>query len=927
MKLPVKAAVSAAFLHLLTACGGGGGGSASTDGQTPAATSAVAAAPTTTTEDFAVTEAATTATATTNAEIVRVALVGYGPAITTTPALKLANGMPVTRIDDLPEGIANSAWIKQTTGRLPMRVLIGPGTYALQRPWTWTPAQSGRPDSQLNIEAETAGTVVISGAQRMVVTKDQHGGAAQLSVSVLPADLPTVPQLYVNGERATRARTPNAGSFYYVQKAVTSWGGQTSITTASVDKQAFVAATGSLTALSSLTTAEQQAAVLVATHNWTTSHHRIEEWKANNEVRVSPAAPWAFMSFGTTQRYFIENVPSALDAENEWYQHPVTHKISYNTKLSQRSGDIALDLPRQSQLLQLQGDATANRWVEQINFKGLKFRYAQAQLPEKQDGQAQAEMQAAIQMDGARAISLQDCEVSHVGGYAIWLRKNVQYTDIARCEVFDTGAGGIKIGLTNQSNDTNATGNNTVRSNMIHSTGHQFPGGVGVWIGQSGNNKVEDNLIGDTTYTGISVGWTWGYGPSLSRNNQINRNFLYNIMQGALSDGAAIYTLGVSPGTEIKGNVIKNVRGFNFYGSGAWGVYNDEGSSNMLIDSNIVVGTDAGGYMQNFGANITLSNNVFAQGEYAELQINRSEAFQQVAVKNNRFIPTMSAFTAYNNRAPLPQLTYAGNRVSRQLNASVQPSSDCAGNCPIDDSLNIVGGTLLEVPIVSESGARMVLPNQVAANWSTAKLTTVASGAAQWIQPTAGISFDASVMGAGSLPTNFTAQPQDRPDLLSVAVVNGQKCLAFNDQASLPYRWEPYGFITTPGYTSGTTTMTYTLKVDANSEFANEWRDSRVSNYKVGPYVKFSGARGVMVNDQVVAPLPVGQWITVTISTTEGADQKWSLTIRYPDDSVKTIANLAPRAGTWGGTKTIYFISDASVNSTACIGQWTVSNR
>lgn len=923
-KFTQSVALSIALASLLTACGGGGGG-----GDNPA--EAPASAEVASNQDavdnsssgYAIPEASAAALAA--AEMVSVQLSGSG--ITTNPVLKKANGMPVTSIDDLPEGITNSAWMKKTAGRQLMRVRLSPGTYTLSKPWTWTPAQSGRLDSQLYIEALTPGTVVISGSKRMVVTRAQHAGAARVSISPTLASEAIAEQLWVNDERAVRARSPNIGKFFYVQKAAESWAGQPLIGTIAANRQAFTALSGNLTGLSGLSAAERTAGVLVAMHNWTTSHHRIEE-ATGNDVRVSPAARWPFLRYGTSQRYFIENIPSALDAEGEWYQNPTTRALSYIPKIAERSTDLVFDVPRQNKLLVLQGDAANNKWVEHINFKGLKFRYAHLPLPAEGlvDQQAAVEVNAAVEMDSARSVTLTDCEISKVGGYAVWLRSNVRYATVAGCEIYDTGAGGIKIGLSKQPNVATATGYNTVRSNRIHSTGFQFPAGVGVWIGQSGNNAVEDNFIGDTTYTAISVGWNWGYGVSLARNNQINRNYLHNIMQGALSDGAGIYTLGVSPGTEIKGNVIKNVKAYNYYGNGAWGIYNDEGSSNILIDSNIVVGTDHGGYMQNYGANITVSNNVFAQGEFAEMQVAKSEYFPQVAFNNNRLIPTLSAFISFGTRAPMPKVSFQGNKISKQLFAGIVPSSDCGSACQVDSKLAIAAGDKYDVPTVTDAGGLVRLPNQVARTWRTAELTTSASASNIWTMGS-GFNFDAATAEVGTVPFGMTAVPKERPDLLSVGTgTSGEKFLAFRDSPSITNKWEPYGMVVTD-YQTGTTTVSFTIKVDANSEFLHEWRDYRGSPYQVGPSVNFSGSRGIMIKNQVVAPLPVGQWAKVTIVCTQGANPRWTLMIKYADDTFKTISNQPPQDSDWKVTKAFFFISNASALSTTGIGEWSIANQ
>lgn len=868
------------------------------------------------------------------AEVINVSPAGTNGEIVTSPVLKKANGTAVTTLDELPEGLANSSWAKTTGSRLPLRVILATGSYKLTAPWTWTPANSGRSDSPVYIEAAVPGGVVISGALRVTVPVSTHQGAAKVTKNLADLGVQPFEQLWVNKQRATLARTPNTGSFYFMKKQVSTWQGQTTIDGEPVNGQVFAADPASIAVLNGLSASERTAASVVAVHAWTISHHRAAEWNGANELRVSPPSSWPFLysKFGFAQRYYLENIASGLDAAGEWYLD-ASSKLSYIPSTTEKTQDLILDIPQLTQLVKIQGAVNQGKWVEYLNFHGMTFRHAGTLLPAGGmfDGQGALQVDSAIEINGARNIALRNCEISRVGGYAVWLRNNVRNATITGTEIYDTGAGGIKVGTATQTDSDTSTGHNTINFNRIHAIGHQFPGGIGVWVGQSAYNNIEDNLIGDTTYTAISVGWTWGYGTSYAHHNQINRNFIYNVIQGALGDGGAIYTLGNSPGTEVKGNVIKNVRGFASYGAGAWGLYNDEGSTDILMDSNVVVGTDSGGYLQHYGKDITVSNNVFAQGERAEIQVSVPESSLQARLTNNRLFPTGSSFIVYGSRNPLPVVSYQGNAVSKQYVPSLALPSECSNGCAATEGLAINSGTLLELPTVTHNGSAITLPQRLAPVWPANSITSTPSPAPRWTTaPTAvpkrEFSFDASQELVGTTPAEMVVMPANRNDLVSV-VRNSQneKCLAFQDGGNFAYKWEPYSQVTT-NFDTGTTTVTFTLKADATTEFIHEWRDFRGSPYRSGPLINFSAANGVVVNWQKVADLPIGQWITVTVTANQAAGTTWNMQIKYENGQTVSVNNKAPTSPDWTSTRAVFFISNATTASTPCLGKITISN-
>ncbi len=224
--------------------------------------------------------------------------------------------------------------------------------------------------------------------------------------------------------------------------------------------------------------------------------------------------------------------------------------------------------------------------------------------------QAASDVSASIMADGAQRITFDQCDISHVGTYAIWFRSGCLGNVIRHCLMEDLGAGGVRIGPEEYPADAaDQSFGNVVDNNIIRAGGKLFPSAVGIWIGQSGYNTLSHNDISDLYYSGISAGWTWGYGKSAATNNLIAYNNIHDIGHRLLSDMGGIYTLGVSTGTAIRGNVVHDVE-CSLYG--AYGIYSDEGSSGTLIEDNLVYNCMSPGFIHHYGHDVTVQNNIFA---------------------------------------------------------------------------------------------------------------------------------------------------------------------------------------------------------------------------------------------------------------------------------------------------------------------------
>ena len=149
----------------------------------------------------------------------------------------------------------------------------------------------------------------------------------------------------------------------------------------------------------------------------------------------------------------------------------------------------------------------------------------------------------------------------------------------------------------------------TISDTVITNGGHVVPAGTGVLAQEAANTTISHNHVHHMRYTGISTGWTWGYMPTADCGQLVEYNDIHDIFMGELTDGGCIYNLGRSPGTIIDHNRCHDSDSYNY---GGWGLYTDEGSSNVTLSNNVVYSTKDAAFHQHYGTDNLIVNNIWA---------------------------------------------------------------------------------------------------------------------------------------------------------------------------------------------------------------------------------------------------------------------------------------------------------------------------
>ncbi len=491
-------------------------------------------------------------------------------------------------------------------------VYLRAGTYQQTSTLTFANADSGSGGFYVKYMAYPGESPLITGGQPITGWKDTGNGTYSAS-----AGTTAFRQLYVNGVKAIRARTPNLGAngapnfnrlsgwdktannVQVPSSAVATWNNLTK-----VEMHINIAWGDSTLRIASITTTGNTAYVKFQSPE-------------SPMVFVRPNPNMAQVGWGSGRAYYFENALEFLDQPGEWYLDETSNTVYYKPRTGEDMTTATVIAPMVETIMAVNGTSTSSQ-ASYLWFQGLTFAHSTYMRPSQYgflDGQAGqynltadannnqtvGRPAAGVSVTNANHIHFERNLFTQMGATGLDFISGTHDDMIIGNAITDIAGNGFSIGKFTASETTeyhvayNPTDKNeictrdTFKDNYVNKVTTEFFGGVGIAGGYPAYVDIEHNEMSHTNYTGISVGYGWTSSPTAMTNNKINYNNIHHVVE-ILTDGGAIYTLS-NQGTsdQMQYNYIHDYACSTWADYGCNGLYLDEQTSGYTVAHNVMV--------------------------------------------------------------------------------------------------------------------------------------------------------------------------------------------------------------------------------------------------------------------------------------------------------------------------------------------------
>ncbi len=822
------------------------------------------------------------------------------------------------------------------------------GTYNLDKAVEFTPADSGASaDNPVCYRANLGAEVVISGGRPITgwQADPQRPGIWKTRVTepTNSADLSwRFEQLWVDGRRAVRARTPNYGEFGILE----------SVNEVSVPNQTpamthtFTVRSEDLATLKGLDPVALHDVQMVAFHNWDTTREWLTSATPSEGVltgRGDKMQPWNPIKRECI--YYLENYLEALDAPGEWFLAR-DGWLYYKPRPGEDLSKAQVIAPKAVQFLAFAGNiGNSEQWVQHLRFEGLKFRFAEYRIPPQGVPPGQSAMaitQSAIQLDGARDIQFRDCAVEHIGTTAFWFRQACRDCRVDHSRMFDLGVGGVRIGEERMAPEPERTSGIVIDNCIIQNGGRIAPHTTAVWIGNNADNVIRHCEVSDFFYTAISVGWRWGYAESGAKRNLIEYNHLHHLGYRILSDMAGVYTLGPSEGTIVRNNVIHDVYCTRY---GGWGLYPDEGSTGILFENNLVYHVQDGCVHQHYGKENIFRNNILAFSEEGQIAATRAEDHLSFTLERNIVYWDQGQVLGHSGWDNGVKVLLRSNLYWRvegrpfDFKGKSWEAWRAAGN----DEGSVIADPLFVDPTNGDFHLRPGSPVGKIGFVPFEPGEAGVYGDARWKQLAKDIVFPKNYVVPKPLPIAIHDgfEPGVRMPLLSIATLSheghseliaitdalaasGKHSLKIQGQPGLEHDWDPH-FWWDPQYVEGPARLSFKIRLEPGAHAYCEWRDQS-NPYRAGPSLHFQNG-AFFAREAKLCDIPTDAWVGVEVKAPLGqSNSRWAIALTLPSGEVREFKDLSCDSN-WKELRWVGFCALGGKNAAFYLDDIDMENR
>jgi len=290
-------------------------------------------------------------------------------------------------------------------------------------------------------------------------------------------------------------------------------------------------------------------------------------------ARTALPATYAMRKYGC----WVENVLEELDQPGEWVLNTKEGKVYLWPR-----GKSPVMAPQLIEFIRVEGEidkqGPKDIPVRNLCFRGLTFKHGERYTLTQGDAGLQHDWDmldkgnALVRLRGTENCVVEQCHFLHSGGGAIRVDLHGIQNKLSSNRIEHMGGGGILLcGYGPGTKDVNKK--NLVYNNHVHHVGEIYWHSPGIYVCQSGDNKLPANPTLDDVRPYLHT-----------RNNLVELNEIHHAMQ-ILGDGNGIYIRGAGPGNVIHRNYVHHlVAQTNAQGA----IRTDGGQMDTLIAENLI---------------------------------------------------------------------------------------------------------------------------------------------------------------------------------------------------------------------------------------------------------------------------------------------------------------------------------------------------